>query len=138
MGDHKNVFAMKYGHDLHEEIHSGLENRIRLLGSLGPIPILAQHKLLGRLTGLENLYRLALVTNVSTPTALDQEIRDLGCLTGDFVQQNLGGLKATGEWRGKHLVPLRHFRRHSIGQVLDLNPTMRRQRSVSMSRVHIR
>lgn len=137
MGDNENVFAMKDVHDLHEEIHSRLQSFIALLGSVRPIPILAEHKLLFGLDCLEDLRALPLVADVSTPSTLNEEIRDLRLLTRNGVQKDLRGLEAACEWRCKHLVPTRHLMRQSIGKLLDFDATPRGQRSIAMSWVHI-
>jgi hypothetical protein len=110
---------MKDVHDLHEEIHSGLQSFIALLGSFGPIPVFAEHKFLFGLDCLEDLRTLPLVANVSTASALNQKIRDLRLVTRNGVQKDLRGLQAACERRRKHLVPMRHFMRQSIGKLLD-------------------
>lgn len=45
MGDHKNVFAVKSAHDLHEEIHSCLQSFIGFLGPIRTISILTENEL---------------------------------------------------------------------------------------------
>ncbi len=137
MGDNQDIFAMKNVHDLHEEIHSGLQSFIRLLGSIRPIPIFAEHELLFGLDCLKDLGTLSLVADVSTPSAFNEEIRHLWLVTGNGVQKDLRGLQTACERRRKHLVPMMYFMGQSIGKLLDFHSASRGQGSIAMSWVSI-